>query len=305
MRNGNTSGGGCLKSQTFLGENRESASGLYSGAEYFSLARTFKTACGNENFRQMNIMESLTEKIIRNTKIRQTMLKILTFQFNPFSENCSLAYDETGDAVIIDPGFYNEKEASALYSKIAEKGLKPKMILLTHGHFDHIFGVKECADKYGIPVYMNQEDNYVIQHNFSSRFGLKEPDSSFTTEPLEDEQIIRFGNTEFKVITTPGHTSGGVCFYDEKDKALFSGDTLFAGAIGRTDHPTGDYDKLIVSVMDKLMGLPGDVTVFPGHGPNTTISDERTHNPFLQPFNEPDSDMIDWDADGIELDGTI
>lgn len=71
------------------------------------------------------------------------------------------------------------------------------------------------------------------------------------------------------------------------------------------DHPTGDYDKLIVSVMDKLMGLPGDVTVFPGHGPNTTISDERTHNPFLQPFNEPDSDMIDWDADGIELDGTI
>lgn len=264
-----------------------------------------ETHPGNENFRQMNIMESLLEKLIRNTNIRQTMLKILTFQFNPFSENCSLAYDETGDAVIIDPGFYNEKEASALYGKIAEKGLKPKMILLTHGHFDHIFGVKECADKYGIPVYMNQEDNYVIQHNFSSRFGLKEPDSSFTTEPLEDEQIIRFGNTEFKVIATPGHTSGGVCFYDEKDKALFSGDTLFAGSIGRTDHPTGDYDKLIVSVMDKLMGLPGDVTVFPGHGKNTTISDERTHNPFLQPFNEPDSDMIDWDADGIELDGTI
>lgn len=260
-----------------------------------------ETPPGNENFRQMNIMESLPEKI----NIRQTMLKILTFQFNPFSENCSLAYDETGDAVIIDPGFYNEKEASALYSKIAEKGLKPKMILLTHGHFDHIFGVKECADKYGIPVYMNQEDNYVIQHNFSSRFGLKEPDSSFTTEPIEDEQIIHFGNTEFKVITTPGHTSGGVCFYDEKDKALFSGDTLFAGAIGRTDHPTGDYDKLIVSVMDKLMGLPGDVIVFPGHGPHTTISDERTHNPFLQPFNEPDSEMIDWDADGIELDGTI
>ncbi len=260
-----------------------------------------ETPPGNETFRQRNIMESLPEKI----NIRQTMLKILTFQFNPFSENSSLAYDETGDAVIIDPGFYNEKEASALYSKIAEKVLKPKMILLTHGHFDHIFGVKECADKYGIPIYMNQEDNYVIQHNFSSRFGLKEPDSSFTTEPLEDEQIIRFGNTEFKVITTPGHTPGGVCFYDEKDKALFSGDTLFAGAIGRTDHPTGDYDKLIVSVMDKLMGLPGDVTVFPGHGPNTTISDERTHNPFLQPFNEPDSDMIDWDADGIELDGTI
>ena len=232
------------------------------------------------------------------------MLKILTFRFNPFEENCSLAWDETGDAVIIDPGFYDEGEAGALYGKIAEKGVRPVMVLLTHGHFDHIFGVRECADRYRIPVYMNQEDNYVLENNFSQRFGLKAPDSSFVTKPLEDGQAIRFGNTEFKVITTPGHTPGGVCFYDEKDKVLFSGGTLFAGAIGRTDHPGGDYDKLIVSIMDKVMGLPGDVTVFPGHGHNTTIADERTHNPFLQPFNEPDPETIDWDAEGIELKGS-
>ena len=105
------------------------------------------------------------------------------------------------------------------------------------------------------------------------------------------------------MITTPGHTPGGVCFYDKADKVVFTGDTLFAGSIGRTDHPGGDYDKLIVSLMDKLMGIPGDVTVFPGHGHNTMISDERTHNPFLQPFNEPDMDHLDWDADGIELHG--
>ena len=106
------------------------------------------------------------------------MLKILTFTFNSFGENCSLAWDETGEGVIIDPGFYNDSEAQALFGKIAEKQVRPVMVLLTHGHFDHIFGVKECADKYGIPVYMNQEDNYVLQHNFSQVFGLKEPDTS-------------------------------------------------------------------------------------------------------------------------------
>ena len=224
------------------------------------------------------------------------MLKILTFQFNPFQENCSFAWDETGEAVIIDPGFYDEKEAASLYGKIQEKGVKPKMILLTHGHFDHIFGVKECASKYGIPDYM-------LANNFSSAFGLRDPDSSFVTESLVDGQILKFGNTEFETIVTPGHTPGGVCFYDAEDKVVFTGDTLFAGSIGRTDQPGGDYDKLIVSLMDKVMVLPGDVTVFPGHGPCTTISDERTHNPFLQPFNEPDEDTLDWDADGIELHG--
>ena len=231
------------------------------------------------------------------------MLKILTFQFNMFQENCSLVWDETNDAAIIDPGFYNEGEASALYNKIQEKGVTPVMILLTHAHFDHIFGVKECADKYGIPVYMNQEDNFMLANNFGSKFGLREPDASFQTKPLEDGQVIKFGNTEFKVITTPGHTPGCVCFYDEKEKVIFTGDTLFAGSIGRTDQIGGDYDKLIVSLMDKVMGLPGDVTVFPGHGHNTSIANERTHNPFLQPFNEPDEETMDWDADGIELHG--
>ena len=174
------------------------------------------------------------------------MLKILTFQFNMFRENCSLVWDETNDAAIIDPGFYNEGEASALYNKIQEKGVKPVMILLTHAHFDHIFGVKECADKYGIPVYMNQEDNFMLANNFGSKFGLREPDASFQTKPLEDGHVIKFGNTEFKVITTPGHTPGCVCFYDEKEKVIFTGDTLFAGSIGRTDQIGGDYDKLIV-----------------------------------------------------------
>ena len=115
---------------------------------------------------------------------------------------------------------------------------------------------------------------------------------------------MSFGKTEFTVISSPGHTPGGVCLYDAADKALFTGDTLFAGCIGRTDLPGGDYDQLIVGIMEKLLVLPADVTVFPGHGGTSSIADERTHNPFLQPFNEPDTDQIDWDADGIELRGT-
>ena len=99
--------------------------------------------------------------------------------------------------------------------------------------------------------------------------------------------MLGFGKASFRVIETPGHSEGGVCFYDEADKLLLTGDTLFAGAIGRSDMPGGDYDKLIVSIMDKLMGLPGDVEVLPGHGGRSDIATERTSNPFLQPFNEP------------------
>src|SRR5574344_1741846 len=118
---------------------------------------------------------------------------------------------------------------------------------------------------------------------------------------LIDVYIIIFGDERFLVISRPLLTSGGISFLDRKDNVLFSGDTLFAGSIGRTDHPWGDYDKLIKSVMDKLMGLDGDTVVIPGHGPRTTIGAEAAHNPFLIPFNEPETE---WNGmDGIELDG--
>ncbi|MGM9737432.1 MAG: MBL fold metallo-hydrolase [Candidatus Cryptobacteroides sp.] len=233
------------------------------------------------------------------------MIRIYTFQFNPFQECCSLVWDKSGEAVIIDPGFYNAAEAETLYRKIASENLVPKMILLTHGHFDHIFGVKECAVKYSIPVMMNRADNIILENDgaIAAAFGLRAPDVDFVTLPLEDGQSVAFGETVFKVIATPGHTPGGVCFYDEADKVLFSGDTLFAGSIGRTDNAWGDYDSLIKCIMEKLMGLDGDVSIIPGHGPQTNIGRERTHNPFLQPFNEPEPDELDWDADGIELKG--
>lgn len=233
------------------------------------------------------------------------MLNIKTFQFNPLQECSSVVWDDTKEAAIIDPGFYDETEAQELYSFISDNSLTPKMILLTHGHFDHIFGVRECAEKYGIPVYMNDADKIILEVNrqFTSMFGLKDADPDFSTTNINDGDKIQLGNAVFEVITTPGHTPGGVCFYDAADKVMFTGDTLFAGTIGRTDNAWGDYDKLIVAVMEKLMGLDSDVRIFPGHGHGSTIGYERTHNPFLQPFNEPDAETLDWDQEGISIKG--
>lgn len=223
------------------------------------------------------------------------MLKIKNFSFNPFSERTILMWDESLECVVVDPGCYDEAELGSLVSEIEKENLKPQAIWLTHGHFDHIYGVKAIADKYSLPILMHFDDRAIMKNNLdmAERFGLALPNIDFETIEIEDEQLIGFGNSKFKVITTPGHTPGCVCFYNEEAKVLISGDTLFAGSIGRTDHMGGDYDKLIVSIMDKLMGIDTDVIIIPGHGPTSNIGKERTHNPFLQPFNEPEDTMMD------------
>ena len=235
-------------------------------------------------------------------------LNIKTFIFNSFRENCYVLWDAAGNCVIVDPGCYWQEEFGRLKEFIAAEGLKPKAVWLTHGHFDHVHGVLKVVAEYSVPVLMSPEDKIVLDNNQNAvrEFGLTAPDSSqIKTVDIKDGDVLdTLEGAPFKVITTPGHTPGCVCYYCEADKVLLSGDTLFAGTIGRTDHLGGDYDMEIVSVMDKLMGLPGDVDVLPGHGHRTTIADERTHNPFLQPFNEPEEDM-DWDGDGIEINGEI
>lgn len=239
-------------------------------------------------------------------------ISVKTFCFNPFRENCYLLWNQAGECVIVDPGCYDDAESEALKSFVSSHGLKPNAIWLTHGHFDHIFGVAGLARDYSIPVYMSSEDKMILKRDpvYAQGVGLKAPDVSFETEDLVDGQILRFALRQaqddkvvilndseespgFRVIATPGHTPGGVCFYSEENKILFSGDTLFAGSIGRTDLDGGDYDKEIVGIMEKLLLLPGDVEVYPGHGPSTSIAEERTTNPFLQPFNEPWENEID------------
>lgn len=227
------------------------------------------------------------------------MVHVKNFYFNDFRECCSVIWDETGECVIVDPGCGTEPEKASLYGFISGKDLKPVKILLTHAHFDHILGLADCAAKYGIPVYMHPAEKETLEKNgyFAKAFGFEMPATDIRTTDIADGDMIRFGNTEFEVISTPGHTPGGVCYLDSKDRLLLSGDTLFAGTIGRTDQPGGDYDRLMESIFSRLMCLDGDIDVIPGHGPKTSIAEERVKNPFLQPFNLPEDDEESDDAE--------
>ena len=225
-----------------------------------------------------------------------SQVNVKSFCVNPFRENCYLLWNEAGDCVIVDPGCYDGPEIHSVEEFVSSRGLNPKAIWLTHGHFDHLFGVAALSRTYGIPVYMSSKDRFILDLDgeFAEGVGLTAPDVDFDTDDLNDGDILTdLEGTPFTVIATPGHTPGGVCFYSEDAKLLFCGDTLFAGAIGRSDLVGGDYDDEIKGIMEKLMILPGDVEVFPGHGPGSSIAVERTTNPFLQPFNEPWDDEID------------
>ena len=238
------------------------------------------------------------------------MIHIEDFTFNAFQTRCCVVWDENGSCAFVDPGCSTPAELSQLTGTVSSRGLKPVCIMLTHAHFDHIYGVTALSEHYGgLTVYMHPEEAYTIEKTnpyVCKAFGLPLPDVSFaqslvdgTKGPADSEQafravsegdIIEVGDLKFRVLETPGHSRGGVCFYEEAEDILFSGDTLFAGAIGRTDHPGGDYDQLMKSILEKVVTLEGKVRVIPGHGPCSDIATEGMTNPFLLPFNEPYDD---------------
>ena len=218
-------------------------------------------------------------------------MRLEQFIFNSFQTRCCVIWDENKKCTITDPGCSSEKEMEQLTGFITDKGLEPVCILLTHGHFDHILGVSEIAGRYGIPVYMHPEEKFTLENNtyFSRMFGIPVPEGFVSTD-VADGEIIQAGDLRFEVIFTPGHTRGGVCYYERENRTLICGDTIFAGAIGRTDVPGGDYDILMRSIFEKLLMLDGETRILPGHGPSSDISTERMTNPFLMPFNEPYED---------------
>lgn len=233
------------------------------------------------------------------------MIHIEHFTFNCFQTNCWLLWDSNGKCAIVDPGCQSEAETRELTEFISSKGLEPECILLTHCHFDHIYGMADIARRYGIPVYADKEEMYSIQvtnDHLCRQFGFPMPDAfpiirtdeamslGSRAEFVAEGDMIPAGSLRFEVIRTPGHSKGGLCFLERNEKVLISGDTLFAGAIGRTDHPGGDYDLMMRNIFEKLLMLDGDTRVLPGHGPASDISTERMTNPFLLPFNEPYED---------------
>jgi glyoxylase-like metal-dependent hydrolase (beta-lactamase superfamily II) len=215
------------------------------------------------------------------------MPKIHQFIFNPFEENTYLVVDEpTNEAIIIDPGMFGQRECDAVDNFIAEHNVKLKAIVNTHLHLDHIFGANYLKDKYGVKLFANDGDRQ-LGLSFEkqlTRFGIKLLKNVRPVEidnALNDSDIIKFGESELKVILTPGHSPGGVSLYDEKSGFVFTGDSLFKGSIGRTDLAGGDFAALIQSLTTRLMTLPARTDVFPGHGPSTTIDSELHTNPYF------------------------
>ena len=214
-------------------------------------------------------------------------MEIYRFIVNPLEENTFVVQGLPGRCIIVDPGCYSAAEQERIKAFLKARALRPEAILLTHGHMDHIYGVADLQREFDIPVYMSPADKPVVTYfRRIGKYGLPVADTSFTTTDIAEGSSIKAGGMEFKVISTPGHTPGCVCYLEENEKVLFTGDTLFAGAIGRSDLYGGNYDDEIRSIMEKLMALDGNVAIYPGHGGSGTIGGERVGNPFLEPFNE-------------------
>ena len=213
------------------------------------------------------------------------MITIKEFTFNFFGENTFLLYDETKEAVLIDCGCITPNEENTLSDFIKNNNLTLKRLLSTHYHFDHVIGNAYIFHKYGIRPEMHKDEKNGTTPTLNmqaSKFGIP---TSFEEIDLlnniEDNEEIRFGNSVLKAILVPGHSPASLAFYGEADKFVIAGDALFQGSIGRTDLWGGDYGTLISNITDRLLTLPNDTTVYPGHGPSTTIGAEKANNPFL------------------------
>ncbi len=204
-------------------------------------------------------------------------MKLVSIAVTQIQENVYFYYDEnTLEGIVVDPG----GEGDRIEKFITDNNLKIKGILLTHGHFDHIMAAEQIRKLTGAPIIAHKKEYNLLTDksmNLSVHLGSG---TSVTPDILvEENEVFSFDNTNIKVIHTPGHTQGGCCYYDEKEKIIFSGDTLFLESVGRTDFPYSNTDDLINSIQNKLFTLPDETRVYPGHGSSTTIAHEKKYNP--------------------------
>ena len=210
-------------------------------------------------------------------------MEIYKLVFSPIDVNTYLLADESGDCAIIDCGCYDARENEELAGFIKKHNLNPTLLLNTHCHLDHVCGNKFILDRYKLRTFsseldeMNRKD--AVKH--ARFFGMTIENPPEPAGFLTDNQVITFGTTELEVRHVPGHSSGSLAFYSEKNNVVFTGDALFAGSIGRTDLPGGDYQTLIQSIENKLFVLPPSTVVYPGHGIETSIEREKNTNPYF------------------------
>jgi hydroxyacylglutathione hydrolase len=236
----------------------------------------------------MQCFQGFYLNIIDNFAVEQIfyqpfMIEIKKFVFNAFGVNGYVLFDETGECILVDTACTSSEEKVQLDSFIKGRQLNPRLLINTHLHVDHVLGNNYLCSKYNIDSQSHRDGLPLLEMapQYSAMFG-------FNIEPvispvgfLEEGDIVRFGKSALKVVSTPGHAAGSICLISDEDKFVITGDVLFANSVGRTDLPTGDFELLKISIYQKLFTLPGDYRVLPGHGPETSIGHEKLNNPFL------------------------
>jgi hydroxyacylglutathione hydrolase len=203
------------------------------------------------------------------------------FPVGPLQCNCSVIGDEkTHEAMVIDPG----DQIEGILDILRQEKLTLKQIVITHAHIDHVGGAMKLKAATGAPILMNQNDHALLKmlDMQAAWIGMRPPGDVQVDEAIGQGRVLKIGEITSNVIHTPGHTEGSICIYFPAEKKLIAGDTLFAGSIGRTDLPGGSMDKIMRSLHTQVLALPDETEVVPGHGPSTTIGEERETNPFLQ-----------------------
>lgn len=213
------------------------------------------------------------------------MAQIHVLTYNPFQEN-TIVIESAGEIVVIDPGSYTPEEKKELIQFLESLPGKVVRMLNTHCHLDHIFSNGLIADKYqlDLEIHPDEEEMLKAAPRIGLSYGIPTETSPEPSKWLTPGEYIEFGEERLKILFTPGHSKGSVSFYSEKGSYLISGDVLFYESIGRTDLPGGDFDTLMNSIQNEFLRLPDETTVYPGHGPVTSIGHERFHNPFIRQY---------------------
>ncbi len=211
------------------------------------------------------------------------MITIKAFVFNFFQENTYILSDATNSCIIIDPGMNSNTEEKKLTDYISDHKLIPEKLINTHCHVDHVLGCNRIKKLYNIPFYAHESEKQLIEgaKPFAEFFGMSIEQPPQPDHTISENDTITFGKSELEIIHVPGHSPGSLVFYNQEDKLALTGDVLFRGSIGRTDLPGGSYSLLVDGIKSKLLTLPKETTIYPGHGPSTTIGKEHDTNPFL------------------------
>ncbi len=211
------------------------------------------------------------------------MLQVKTFPFNEIRVNTLVVYDDTLECAIIDPACYTERERQTLITFIEQHNLKPKFIITTHPHIDHILGIAAICKHFNLPWTMHKDGLPLVENaqKHALAFNWNYDDSVKPSNFIKEGDSITIGNSTLKVLYTPGHADGSICLVAKQEQFVIVGDVLFQGSIGRTDLPTGNYQTLSHNIYHKLFVLADEFLVYTGHGPTTTIGYERQNNPCL------------------------